>query len=169
MTKRLPTTPPMTTPPMTTQIESQAAAVDVAAAALVATLDTIGTADAPRVSPTQLRVLTMLRDNPALNVNGLADGLRVGASSASRMCDRLEALGFLRRESDPRDRREVQLRLTATATDLLGTLAEDRRHALALVLAAMPERARRELVRALTAFADAAADEPIGYGERRTA
>jgi DNA-binding MarR family transcriptional regulator len=150
-------------------IESQAAAVDTAAAALVATMDAVGAADAPRVSPTQLRVLTLLRDNPALNVNGLADTLRVGASSASRMCDRLEALGFLRRESDPRDRREVQVRLTATAIDLLGTLAEGRRKALATVLAAMPERTRRELVRALAAFADAVALQPLEYDERRTA
>ena len=43
------------------------------------------------VSPAQLRVLLLLQAKPWLNVNGLADALQVGASSASRLCDRLEA------------------------------------------------------------------------------
>jgi DNA-binding MarR family transcriptional regulator len=77
-------------------------------------------------------------------------------SSASRLCDRLEAIGLLRRVPDPRDRREVRLLLTPPARRLLDELRERRRAALAAVLDRMTPAARQDLVRALAAF-DAAA------------
>jgi DNA-binding MarR family transcriptional regulator len=140
---------------MSPSITAQAAAIDQAATALVSLLDPAGCDDVAHVSPTQLRVLTLLDDNPATNVNGLAESLGVNASSASRLCDRLEALGLLERTADPRDRREVKLQLTRDAHALLNALAEYRRNALTTVLSAMPEQSRREMVRSLAAFAEA--------------
>jgi DNA-binding MarR family transcriptional regulator len=77
-------------------------------------------------------------------------------SSASRLCDRLEATGLLRRETDPRDRREVRLTLTPAARRLLDDLRERRRTALADVLDRMAPAERLDLVRALSAFGRAA-------------
>jgi DNA-binding MarR family transcriptional regulator len=141
---------------MTAELHRQAAAIDEAARALVGALDPAGYEDVTRVSPTQLRVLELLRDT-AVNVNGLAEILSVGASSASRLCDRLEALGFVERVTDPRDRREVRLQLTVAANELLDALTAHRRAALTAILYRMSESARAELVRSLDAFADAAA------------
>jgi DNA-binding MarR family transcriptional regulator len=136
-------------------LENQAMALDEAAIALVAVLDPAGCGDVAHVSPTQLRALELLGGDSTMNVNGLAEVLSVNASSASRLCDRLEALGLAYRSADPRDRREVKLHLTKEARDLLDTLAICRQRALSDVLSRMPEQSRQELVRSLGAFADA--------------
>jgi DNA-binding MarR family transcriptional regulator len=134
-----------------------AEAIEAAAESLAAVLDPARGDHALRVSPTQLRVLTWLRSHPQTNVNGLAESLGVGPSSASRLCDRLEALGLARRVADPRDRREVQVLVTPEAEQLLTQISRNRQRALEEVLARMPETARLELARSLTAF-HAAAD-----------
>lgn len=135
----------------------QAAAIESAAESLIAVLDPARGDHVLPVSPTQLRVLRWLRANPTTNVNGLAEALGVGASSASRLCDRLEALGYLRRNNDPRDRREVRLIVTTAAGTLLDELSDRRRQALERVLAAMPAAVRQDLVRSLAGFEVAAA------------
>ncbi len=133
-----------------------AESIEAAADSLAAVLDPARGDHALRVSPTQLRVLTWLRSHPQTNVNGLAESLGVGPSSASRLCDRLEALGLLRRVADPRDRREVQVQVTFEADQLLTQISQNRQRALEEVLARMPEVARQELARSLIAFQTAA-------------
>ncbi|WP_431921997.1 MarR family winged helix-turn-helix transcriptional regulator [Micromonospora wenchangensis] len=134
-----------------------AAAIDAAAEALVGVLDSATSRHQVAVPPTQLRVLALIRDRPETNVNGLAELLDVVPSSASRLCDRLEATGLLRRTPDPRDRREVRLVLTAAAVTLLTELRERRHRAVQAVLDRMPSRAQHELLLALLAFGQAAA------------
>ncbi|MBM7080603.1 MULTISPECIES: MarR family winged helix-turn-helix transcriptional regulator [Micromonospora] len=134
-----------------------AAAIDAAAEALVGVLDSATSRHQVAVPPTQLRVLALIRDRPETNVNGLAELLDVVPSSASRLCDRLEATGLLRRTPDPRDRREVRLVLTAAAVSLLTELRERRHRAVQAVLDRMPPRAQHELLLALLAFGHAAA------------
>ncbi|TCC00253.1 MarR family transcriptional regulator [Micromonospora zingiberis] len=133
-----------------------AAAVDGAAEALVAVLDSAVSPHRLSVSPTQLRVLSLLCSRPATNVNGLAELLDVVPSSASRLCDRLEAIGLLRRVADPRDRREVRLVPTTAAQALLGEVRSRRHEAVRAVLDRMPARMQQELLRALVAFGQAA-------------
>ncbi|MFY1622737.1 MarR family transcriptional regulator [Micromonospora sp. WMMD723] len=134
-----------------------AAAIDAAAEALVGVLDSATSRHQVAVPPTQLRVLALIRDRPETNVNGLAELLDVVPSSASRLCDRLEATGLLRRTPDPRDRREVRLVLTAAAVSLLTELRERRHRAVQAVLDRMPPRVQHELLLALLAFGQAAA------------
>ena len=129
-----------------------ATAVDAAVDVLVAVLEAATAAPAIQVPPTQLRVLGIVNASPGTNVNRLADALNVVPSSASRLCDRLEATGLLRRVADHRDRREVQLLLTPAAKTLLSDLRRRRREALAAVLARMTAGARQEFLRSLTAF-----------------
>ncbi len=108
------------------------------------------------VSPTQLRVLSLIVSHPDTNVNRLAELLDVVPSSASRLCDRLEAVGLLRRVADPRDRREVRLIPTTAAETLLRDLQERRHRAVQAVLDRMPNRVQHELLLALVAFSQAA-------------
>ncbi|MEU7996897.1 MarR family transcriptional regulator [Micromonospora sp. NPDC049060] len=137
-----------------------AAAIDAAAEALVGVLDSAVPRHQMAVSPTQLRVLSLISGRPETNVNGLAELLDVVPSSASRLCDRLEATGLLRRVPDPRDRREVRLMPTAAAEALLRELQERRHRAVQAVLDRMPGRAQHELLLALMAFERAATATP---------
>ena len=133
-----------------------AAEVESTVESLVTVLETARMAQSPAVPPTQLRVLTIIAGNRHTNMNRLAEALGVVPSSASRLCDRLEATGLLRRVPDPRDRREVRLTLTPAARRMLDELRERRRTALADVLERMAPTARQDLVRALAAFDTAA-------------
>ena len=133
-----------------------AAAVESTAESLLAVLDSARLAQTPAVPPAQLRVLTIIAGSRHTNMSRLAEALDVVPSSASRLCDRLEATGLLRRVPDPRDRREVRLLLTPAARQLLAQLRERRRVALAEVLKKMPPARCQDLVQALAAF-DAAA------------
>ncbi|MEU5723414.1 MarR family transcriptional regulator [Micromonospora sp. NPDC047738] len=134
-----------------------AAAIDAAAEALIGVLDSAAPRHTVSVSPTQLRVLSLIMAHPETNVNRLAELLDVVPSSASRLCDRLEAVGLLRRVADPRDRREVRLIPTAAAESLLRDLKERRHSAVQAVLDRMPHRVQHELLVALIAFSQAAA------------
>lgn len=135
-----------------------AAAVESSVESLLAVLDTARLAQSPAIPPTQLRVLTIIaRATGETNMSRLAEALDVVPSSASRLCDRLEATGLVRRVPDPRDRREVRLLLTPAAKRLLDELRAARQAALAVVLERMTPAARNDLVRALGAFDAAAA------------
>jgi DNA-binding MarR family transcriptional regulator len=149
-----------------TDIADVSAAVESTADSLIAVLDGARLAHLPAVPPAQLRVLTILSTAPQANMNRLAEALDVVPSSASRLCDRLEATGLLRRLPDPRDRREVRLLLTPAALRLLNALRERRRAALAVVLDRMTPAERQDLVRALAAFDTAAATGRAGAGLR---
>jgi DNA-binding MarR family transcriptional regulator len=138
------------------RVTDVAAAVESAAEPFVSVLDS---ANSPAIPPAQLRVLTIIAAGRHTNMSRLAESLDVVPSSASRLCDRLEATGLVRRVPDPRDRREVRLMLTPAARRLLDELRDRRRRALATVLGRMPEPVRQELVRALRAFAEAAGDD----------
>jgi DNA-binding MarR family transcriptional regulator len=143
-----------------------AAAVESTVESLLGVLDGARLAQSPAVPPTQLRVLAIIAGNQHTNMSRLAEALDVVPSSASRLCDRLEATGLLRRVPDPRDRREVRLLLTASARRLLDDLRERRRTALAEVLDRMTPSGRQDLVRALAAF-DAAASSLADQTEAR--
>ena len=146
-----------------------AAAIDAAAEALVGVLDTAASRHSVGVSPTQLRVLSLIMAHPDANVNRLAELLDVVPSSASRLCDRLEAVGLVRRVADPRDRREVRLMPTAAAETLLRELQDRRHQAVQAVLDRMPNRVQHELLLALVAFSQAAAMSAPQTGSHSTA
>jgi DNA-binding MarR family transcriptional regulator len=146
------------------RVSDAAAAVESTVESLLAVLDNARLAQSPAVPPAQLRVLSIVSRNRHTNMSRLAEALEVVPSSASRLCDRLEATGLLRRVPDPRDRREVRLLLTAAARRLLADLRDGRRRALAEVLDRMNPQDTDDLVRALAAF-DAAATPATGHGD----
>ncbi|AGL19720.1 MarR family winged helix-turn-helix transcriptional regulator [Actinoplanes sp. N902-109] len=146
-----------------------AAAVEPAVESLLGVFESARLAQSPPVPPAQLRVLTIISRTEHVNMSRLAETLDVVPSSASRLCDRLEATGLLRRVPDPRDRREVRLLPTAAARRLLGELHERRQAALAEVLERMSPARRAELVRALAAFEAAAHTAASGDETLKTA
>jgi DNA-binding MarR family transcriptional regulator len=154
---------------MDDHVTDVAAAVESAVESLVSVLDSARDAQTPTVPPAQLRVLSIISGNRHTNMSRLAEALDVVPSSASRLCDRLEASGLLRRVPDPRDRREVRLMLTTSARRLLDQIRERRRVALAEVLDRMTPVAREELLRSLTSFAEAAEPDDQVAEDLRTA
>ncbi|POM25940.1 transcriptional repressor MprA [Actinomadura rubteroloni] len=143
----------MVAPPGQDPLET-AAALDAAAGALLDVVARVHDGPDVPVPATQLRALFILERGP-VNVSGLAAGLGALTSSASRLCDRLEASGLLRRDTG-RDRREVTVRLTTDGRRLLERLRVRRREELGRILSGMPAQARQSLVWGLAEFSAAA-------------
>lgn len=140
---------------------NSAAALDGAASTLMDIWSRAHNAPDVPVPSTQLRALFVLERGP-VNVSSLAGELGALVSSASRLCDRLEAAGLLARDPG-RDRREVTLRLSADGQALLDRLRVRRLEDLSRVLEQMPASARTALLWGLAEFHEAAS-RPDGDG-----
>src|SRR6201996_3163830 len=124
------------------------------AASFLAAIWNRETAELP-TSTAQLHVLLIVERHRDINLSGLAAQLGALVSSASRLCDRLEAAGFLHRGPGT-SRRGVLLRLSPEGRDLLDRLRRQRREDLTRVLARMPPAARTALATGLAQFRTAA-------------
>lgn len=142
------------------ETEQAAAEVEMAAETLVAIWTDVAENLDVRISPTQLRALTAVGRSGELNLSQLAEALGALPSSASRLCDRLEAAGLLTRDAGRASRRAVCLRLTPDGNALLEQARRYRREMIAAVLDGMPPSARARLTESLAAFQRAA--EPDG-------
>lgn len=116
-----------------------------------------GRASTAPASASQLRVLLMLENHEGINLGTLADSLASTPPSTSRLCDRLQAAGFVDRVVSPTDRREVRLRLSTRGRAFLADLRARRQKELQAVLAHMPAAKRVALLEGLEAFCTAAA------------
>lgn len=104
------------------------------------------------VSPSQLRVMLVLEHNDGINLRTLTEALGSRPSSVSRLCDRLEAVGFIERAPSASSRRELQLRLNSHGRSFLRDLRARREQELGAVLARMPAARRTALVEGLESF-----------------
>ncbi|GAA4798725.1 MarR family transcriptional regulator [Streptomyces ziwulingensis] len=116
-----------------------------------------GRASTAPASASQLRVLLILEHHGGINLRTLADSLASTPPSTSRLCDRLQAAGFIERVTSPADRREVSLRLSGPGRAFLADLRLRREREVRSVLALMPAAERTALLTGLEAFRDAAA------------
>lgn len=116
-----------------------------------------GRASTAPVSASQIRVLFILEHNDGINLRRLADALGSTPPSTSRLCDRLQAVGFLERKPSASSRRELRLQLSRRGRSFLAKLRGRRESALESVLAQMPTAKRTALLEGLEAFCGAAA------------
>ncbi|TWE11439.1 MarR family winged helix-turn-helix transcriptional regulator [Rudaeicoccus suwonensis] len=114
---------------------------------------------AESLTMTQFRLLVVLTNEGTVRLNQLAGSLGVNASTALRTVDRLVAADLVSRTENPNDRREVQLAATDAGYRIVERATDLRRAEIARIVEAMPVSRRREIVKALLAFNDAA-DEP---------
>jgi DNA-binding MarR family transcriptional regulator len=110
------------------------------------------------VSASQLRVLYSLDHEEGMNLRTLGELLDAAPPSVSRLCDRLEALGLVRRLPSAHSRRELELHLTGRGKAYLRDLRARRQEALEEVIATMTPSDRRALLNGLTSFQDAVDD-----------
>jgi DNA-binding MarR family transcriptional regulator len=128
-----------------------------AAEALVRVWSSLPADLAEKVSAAQLRALATVRRTGPTTVTALARDLGALPSSATRLCDRLVATGYLDRAPDETNRRFHAVSLTPAGERLLDLLDAHRRDALAAVAAGMSAAERECLLTGLTGFAAAAA------------
>src|SRR5690348_3692490 len=74
----------------------------------------------------QYRALVLLSSRGDLNVGALADALQIHPSSATRLCDRLLAKGFITRANPEGNRREVTVTLSADGRALVRSVTTRR-------------------------------------------
>jgi len=133
----------------------QAARVTAQAAELLEVL--WGRVPTVPVSPAQLRVLFVLEHHDGINLRMLAEALGSTPPSTSRLCDRLQAVGFVERRVAAMSRRELQLSLSRRGRAFLSELRAGRERALHSVLEQLPATQRAALREGLEAFCTAAA------------
>lgn len=101
------------------------------------------------LTPSQLMVLQQIERSDATTPGSVAASLKFGQATVTNIVDRLEAMGFVTRQRNERDKRQIHLRLTAAgrtvlvqAPDLLQAQFRDRFEGLpnweqAMILAAL--------------------------------
>jgi DNA-binding MarR family transcriptional regulator len=115
-----------------------------------------------QLSPMQQRVFETVSRRGDTNLGGLAADLGLIPSSASRLCDRLEAAGLIVREAARADRREITVRLSVQGKRLYAEITERRREFVARALAGLSATARARLLDTLTEFGRASDLLPSG-------
>jgi DNA-binding MarR family transcriptional regulator len=108
----------------------------------------------------QFRALVVL-DARDRNVGELAHELRIQPSTATRLCDRLVRKGLARRQVDGANRREVTVSLSSAGRSLVSEVTARRRREIELIMAKVPAAQRFMIVKALTAFCEAAGEDPL--------
>jgi DNA-binding MarR family transcriptional regulator len=124
--------------------------VSIAAASLAGVTD--------ELTLPQYRSLVVLHGRGPQSLQALATELQVAPSTASRMCDRLVAKGFIDRDVPAESRREVRLSLTGAGRGVVTSVTRRRRTRIRRIVERMRPRQRSALISALGEFAAAAGE-----------
>lgn len=109
-------------------------------------------ATAAPASASQLRLMYVVDGEEGIRMRTVGRRLGAAPPSVSRLCDRLQAAGFLERLPCPGSRREVTLRLTLTGKAHLQRVREQREDILHRAVQGMPQADRSALARGLAAL-----------------
>jgi len=97
----------------------------------------------------QWRAIAHLARDEGMHQAELAERLEVQPITVTRMIDRMEQAGWVRREADETDRRASRLFLTQNVQPILDELHEHAGAALDDLLAGIPEASRVQLIETL--------------------
>jgi DNA-binding MarR family transcriptional regulator len=107
------------------------------------------------LSVAQLFVVHQLADTPALSIAEVAERTLTDPSSVSTVVARLVERGLVERVTSQRDRRRVELTLTAAGTKVALAAPRVPQSTIIDAVRAMPDKRRGELVRSLEGLASA--------------
>jgi len=122
--------------------------------------------DSRGATTTQLRVMYTIRQKGKPSTGDVAEELHVRPATLSGLADRLERNGFVRRWTDPDDRRVVRIGLTEEGIAVLDEVSAAAREYLAAVFERMGAEASDELAEAFERFADTATQMESEAGEQ---
>lgn len=108
-------------------------------------------------------LLGHLDEDAPIRAGRLARHLGVGSPTLSAQIQRLETEGFLTRTPDPRDRRNVDLRLTARGAEAMATTSILDPGRVTALLAQLPPAERMRAVGGLALLARAARQLQLKY------
>jgi DNA-binding MarR family transcriptional regulator len=94
----------------------------------------------------QLTALHFISAQAPVTLTDLAQALGTGPPATSAMVDRLTNTGLISSAADPRDRRRVQLTITARAEPMVGDIDLGTARRLHAALNGMSPQARRHLI-----------------------
>ncbi|MER6440080.1 MULTISPECIES: MarR family transcriptional regulator [unclassified Streptomyces] len=121
------------------------------------------------LSTAQTRVMYIIEREPGINLSTLGRHLSAAAPSVTRLCDRLQAAGYLRRTPRPEDRREMQLELTDSGVAHLRKLRLRREQVLHQAMNRMTPDAQHALVTGLSALCDAVGEPALTIDREESA
>jgi DNA-binding MarR family transcriptional regulator len=110
------------------------------------------------VSLPQFRLLLVLSGLGRVPSSRLAAEMGIGASSVTRLADKLASAGLLTRGTDPRSRSVVTVEATPAGAELVARVVAHRQELLAEVLGRMTPHERAEASRVARRFAGLAGD-----------
>ncbi|MEU6125836.1 MarR family transcriptional regulator [Streptomyces sp. NPDC047123] len=110
--------------------------------------DATAHATAP-ASTSQLRLMYVVDRQDGIRMRTVGTVLASSPPNVTRMCDRLQAIGFLERVPCPESGREVGLRLTPAGKQHLQQIREQRKTMLHQAISAMPAPERHALAKGL--------------------
>jgi DNA-binding MarR family transcriptional regulator len=121
------------------------------------------------LSMAQFKALVAVQRTSGIGVCGLSSQLSIGESATSLLVDQLVRRGYVRRRTDPADRRRVLLTTTARGEERLRELRQGSREILEEWLATLDADELEGLARGLAALAErAGADETAATGDNAT-
>ncbi|MEE1792754.1 MarR family transcriptional regulator [Streptomyces sp. BE308] len=100
-------------------------------------------------STSQLRLMYVVDREDGIRMRTVCERLASAAPTVTRMCDRLQATGFLERMPSPDNGREITLRLTPSGKRHLQRIREQRDTMLHQAIDNMPPTERRALAQGL--------------------
>ncbi|MFF0217639.1 MarR family winged helix-turn-helix transcriptional regulator [Streptomyces vinaceus] len=100
-------------------------------------------------SASQLRLMYVVDRQDGIRMRTVCQQLASAPPTVTRMCDRLQAIGFLERMASPDSGREIALRLTPAGKRHLQRIRERRDSMLHRAIDNMPSAERRALAKGL--------------------
>ncbi|CAB3394235.1 MarR family transcriptional regulator [Kyrpidia spormannii] len=115
----------------------------------------------PRRQPTRVQwmILRKLQRTGGCSVGELAQRVDVGPSAMSQMLDRLERVGWLSREPDPRDARGRTVRLTRQGEDVVRAVEQEWIRRLARPFARLEPDEQKQLLALMDKLAQFVTEE----------
>jgi DNA-binding MarR family transcriptional regulator len=115
----------------------------------------------------QFRLLVIISAHGPMKLVALAERLAVNPSTVLRMVDRLIAAELVRRDVNPRDRRETLVDLTENGHRTVAEVTARRREEIADVVRRMAPEQRTALIEAMRAFSAAGGETaaPVRDGD----
>ncbi|GAA1753702.1 MarR family winged helix-turn-helix transcriptional regulator [Luedemannella helvata] len=111
------------------------------------------TLDGPALPGGQVELLRLVETEPGIGVSAAARTLTLAGNSVSTLVNQLTEAGYLRRETDPADRRGAQLFLTEAAAQRLDTWRANRAAIVGAALTELSPAERTAIATALPALA----------------